>query len=150
MILLVTGGRNNTNARLFDHYADQVMRQFPIALVVHGACGQTKGRDGKVRGQMRGTDALAHAWATRKALTVLPCPAEWDEFPRAGGPMRNEWMGDLVADHEDPVKLCLAFPGGTGTAGMVAICKRREFDIPVWNVGQPFPSLERQGKLVRR
>lgn len=45
--------------------------------------------------------------------------AEWDRLGRKAGPIRNQRMLD-----EGKPALVIAFPGGTGTAGMVAIARK--------------------------
>lgn len=54
-------------------------------------------------------------------------PADWERNGRAAGPIRNRQMLDGKPD------LVIAFPGGKGTADMVAEAKRR--GIAVREVG---------------
>jgi hypothetical protein len=67
-----------------------------------------------MQGGARGVDSFAREWATTKHIGRWVCNAEWDKHGRSAGPRRNarmlEWKPDLV----------IAFPGGRGTADMVA------------------------------
>src|SRR5690606_30354012 len=57
---------------------------------------------------------------------VVAYPADWRRHGRAAGPIRNQEMADAGAD------LCIAFPGGRGTADMVR--RARAAGIPVRSV----------------
>lgn len=94
-----------------------------------------------VHGDARGADQLVAAEAERQGFNDVEAhPADWtgpcrdtcNHGPRrngccpAAGNYRNQHMADLGAD------LCIAFPGGPGTADM---CKRaRAAGIPVLEV----------------
>lgn len=62
-----------------------------------------------------GTDRLAYLWAKEHDVEYEGYPADWNNFGRSAGPMRNTQM--LKAERIDIV---LAFPGGAGTADMVS------------------------------
>jgi len=85
-----------------------------------------------------------------------PYPADWETYGRAAGPIRNQKMLD-----SEQINLCVAFPGGAGTADMVARCKKaHRFDVievplalsiddnglilPRWKPVQPEPDLFKQ------
>lgn len=107
MIVLVTGGRD------FRRYGDvaaaldvlDVVGR--IELVMQGGCST-------------GADKHARDWATLRERDCLTIPAQWKSTkpPKAAGPLRNARMASkpygIVPDY------CLAFPGGTGTADMMA------------------------------
>jgi YspA, cpYpsA-related SLOG family len=77
-----------------------------------------------MQGGARGADALAKDWAmTHPDIKRFEIKADWKRYGNAAGPIRNqrmlEWGPDLV----------VAFAGGTGTAGMVALA--RAAGVPV-------------------
>lgn len=85
----------------------------PITTLIHGAA--------------RGADTLAGEWAEAKGVGVhaFPVhPAQWEAQGKAAGHLRNARM--LAEGRPDAV---LAFPGGRGTADMVA--KARAAGVPV-------------------
>jgi len=82
----------------------------PITTLIHGAA--------------RGADTLAGEWTVAKAVPVEVYPAQWDVDGKAAGPRRNARM--LAEGRPGAV---LAFPGGAGTADMVA--KARAAGVPV-------------------
>ncbi|MCP4549490.1 MAG: DUF2493 domain-containing protein [bacterium] len=110
MRVIVCGGRDyphdGTVARLLNAIAD--VRE--IREVVHGGA--------------RGVDEQAGGWAytcTDHGERVYT--AQWVKHGKAAGPIRNSEMAKAGAD------LCIAFPGGRGTADMVS--KARTAGIPV-------------------
>jgi hypothetical protein len=108
---LVTGGREfNNRARLFTKLDDILICLGGIEALIHG--------------NARGTDTLAKLWAKDRGVACKPYPADWDRYGKVAGPIRNQRMID-----EGKPDLCVAFPGGTGTADMVRRC--RDHEIPV-------------------
>lgn len=103
MRVLVTGGRNYQDwKRVFDE-----LEKLAPSSIVHGAA--------------TGADTLAGTYAKLNEIPVREYPAKWYRngvFDRSAGPRRNVWM--LKDSKPDMV---LAFPGGDGTANMVALAK---------------------------
>lgn len=90
---------------------DRVAQKHAIQVVIHGAA--------------RGADSLAGEWARKRGIAELACPADWKAHGKAAGPIRNQQMiNDACPD------AAVAFPGGTGTADMVA--RLTMAGIPVW------------------
>lgn len=81
-----------------------------------------------IEGGARGADALAQSWALDRRVTRLTYPAEWNKHGPAAGPIRNARM--LAEGKPD---LVIAFPGGAGTADMVA--KARAAGVEVIEIG---------------
>ena len=83
-----------------------------------------------------GADAEARRIAQRSGLPVLTFPADWNAHGKAAGPLRNSAM--LAGQHPDLGEVekpawVLAFPGGVGTADMVA--KAHRAGLPVLDLG---------------
>lgn len=111
MKVLVCGGRENDDRNGVWFYLATLNRKSHISLVIDGMGGDT--------------DNHAAAWAAAQGIPSMRFPAHWGHFkskgnPRAAGPVRNGWM--LEFGRPD---LVLAFPGGTGTANMVAQARAR-------------------------
>jgi predicted Rossmann-fold nucleotide-binding protein len=107
--IIVCGGRD---------YGDlsrvrKVLSEFPQGTVV-------------VHGGAPGADSIAEAVASEIGLSTEVHAARWDLHGRRAGPMRNAAMAARGAD------LCIAFPGGKGTADMVR--RARAHGIPVKHV----------------
>ena len=127
MIFLVTGGRSfgcskgndgklivNMSERNYIYdVLDAVCGDHPFITLRHGDCPT-------------GADRVADAWAKRRGHDRDPHPAKWNAFGKIAGPMRNQQM----IDKEPRVSLCIAFPGGDGTADCVA--RAVAADIPVF------------------
>lgn len=101
MKVIVCGGRNFRSPAQVWKELDRLHAEFGFTALMQG--GAT------------GVDGFAREWAARKPeVHRYVCKAEWDKYGKAAGPKRNarmlEWKPDLV----------IAFPGGPGTANMVA------------------------------
>lgn len=113
---LVCGGRKFSDQRMFDTIMPHLVGQRGCpSRVVHG--------------DATGADCMAAAWAKRLAIEVVACPADWEKHGKAAGPIRNE---DMLMDHKP--KLVVAFPGGKGTADMLARANNRRGAIDVIEV----------------
>lgn len=111
MRVVVTGGRDYEN-RLVVVESLTPLRD-KIDVLIHGGA--------------RGADTLCAQVADELGITTVEYPADWKAHGRGAGPRRNQQMID-----EGQPDLCLAYPGGRGTADMVRRCKKA--DIPVVNV----------------
>lgn len=87
---------------------------------------KTLDRDGTmlVHGGATGADDWAARFAEARGITTAGFPARWDEQGRAAGPIRNRRMLDVAEPH-----LVVAFPGGRGTANMVAQARARGVEV---------------------
>lgn len=108
-IILVCGGRNY---RDYTRLAKELDALAPTKIIHGGATG---------------ADYLAAQYVTARGIACEVYPADWTQYGRSAGPIRNQRMLDLGRPN-----LVLAFPGGRGTADMV----RRAFGagIPVITV----------------
>jgi YspA, cpYpsA-related SLOG family len=77
-----------------------------------------------IHGNAPGADWMANAWAREHDIAVRVFPADWKKYGRAAGPIRNQQMLDEGKPH-----LVIAFPGGKGTADMVARAKRAGIEV---------------------
>lgn len=77
-----------------------------------------------ITGGARGADAIADKAAESLGIARMVFPANWNGDGKAAGPIRNARM--LKEGRPD---LVLAYPGGRGTADMIA--KARRADVPV-------------------
>ena len=76
------------------------------------------GIDMVIHGGAKGADYLAGCWAEKRGIHQAIVPALWKTYGKAAGMIRNRAMLTLRPD------LVVAFPGGTGTAGMVNEARR--------------------------
>jgi hypothetical protein len=99
--VLVCGGRDFLDEVAVFDVLDEIHRKSTISKLVHGAA--------------RGADYLAGSWARNRGVTEVKCPADWSIHGKAAGPIRNRAM---LRDYSP--ELVVAFPGGKGTADMLA------------------------------
>ncbi len=69
-----------------------------------------------IEGGALGADRFARRWAAEHAVECVTFEADWKSYGRAAGPLRNARML-----HEAKPDVVIAFPGGKGTANMVAL-----------------------------
>ena len=117
--VLVTGSRNYDDKNtLFDALADQYE---PGMIVVHGGA--------------RGADTIACEWVKKMQslgyqVTAEVHQADWYEYGKAAGLVRNEVMVDAGAD------VCLAFPLGESSDTRHCMSAAEKAGIPVINLGE--------------
>ena len=116
MRVLVCGGRDFNDKELLYSTLDRVLSKYPDELcIVHGSC-------------QSGADKMAEDWCKLREVDYMGFPAKWKKHGRSGGPKRNKRMRD-----QSSPDACIAFKGGDGTLGMVALMK--EAGIEPWMVG---------------
>lgn len=64
-----------------------------------------------VSGCASGADKFGEDTATKLRLPIKKFPANWKEFGKSAGPIRNQQMAEYA-------NACILFPGGSGTADM--------------------------------
>jgi len=125
-IVLVTGGRyygegpiNREELTHLLHVLDAYHATHPITVLVHGACSDPHNKT-----NLRGADHWAEEWAKLNEVTYIGVPARWTKFGKPAGMIRNRAMIDKWKPD-----VCIPFPGGTGTAGCVAECRKRGIEV---------------------
>ena len=71
-----------------------------------------------ITGGAPGADRLAEKWANHNGIPLVVYPALWSRGRKAG-PERNAFML-----HDSQPDIVVAFPGGRGTADMVARARK--------------------------
>ncbi len=129
MRVLVCGGRDFDDLPWLSSVLARVDDVWPIQALI---CGMA-----------RGADEQAHFWAMRKGIKVEEFPANWRDFGRAAGHKRN---GQML--REGKPDLIIAFPGGKGTANMIA--QARAANKEVWIMdGRPIEEfIQARGKRI--
>lgn len=115
--VLVCGGRDFNDVPLIWKTLDTLCAVRNIRHVIDGASDD-------VTGPYVGADYWAHQWACTRDMETTRFHAAWASQHRAAGPIRNtrmlrEGMPDLV----------VAFPGGKGTANMVAQARAAGIEV---------------------
>jgi hypothetical protein len=110
MRVLVCGGRDYRDLETLKETLAGLRQEHPDMVVI---CGYNP-HDARYQG----ADQLAYLWAKANRVPVFPFPAFWEKYGRPAGPLRNRQMMD-----DGRPQLVVAFPGGDGTANMVAIAR---------------------------
>lgn len=95
----ICGGRNYVLTQADAKWLDGLRQSLPITEIIHG--------------DATGADAGAKKWATLRGVPQRAFPADWNCYGSPAGPMRNQVMAEIA-------EVCIAFPGGRGTADMIA------------------------------
>lgn len=111
--VLVCGGRDYADREAVWRELDAIRSQNGDLCVIEGGAG--------------GADGLARDWARTHNGATKTFRATWSLHGKAAGPIRNQRMIDEGKPH-----LCLAFPGGKGTADMVR--RARAARVPVLEI----------------
>jgi len=114
MRVLVCGGRDYADSERVYTTLSAIHVRTPITVIIQGGAG----RKGAYLRESTGADLLAKEWAEGNHVGTLTYKADWLRQGRAAGPIRNAYM--LAKSKPD---LVVAFPGGRGTADMVAKAK---------------------------
>lgn len=116
--VIVTGSRDYPDYTRVWYELDDLMRKYSSLMVRHGGCPS-------------GADNFASLWCRSWYMPSQVCEsihdANWDDFGKAAGPIRNREMAQAGAD------LCLAFPLGEsrGTWNCVNECKKAGIPVKV-------------------
>lgn len=110
--ILVCGGRDYHNQGLVNIVLSVMWSWRPFDILIHG--------------DARGADTLARKWADQNSVNHQPYPADWHQYGKAAGKIRNREM-----IREQP-EIVLAFPGGGGTQDMINVAQ--ETGIPVFDL----------------
>jgi hypothetical protein len=102
MKILVCGGRDYTDIRTLFKVLNECIPNYPppYALEI-------------IQGGAKGADFLAKCWAASLGINHTEFRADWKQYGKKSGMIRNQAMLDYGPD------LVIAFPGGVGTADMV-------------------------------
>ncbi|ATS92108.1 hypothetical protein HMSP1_63 [Sinorhizobium phage HMSP1-Susan] len=115
--IIVCGGRNLADHKVFQWLISNFPQNFPLAHEI-------------IQGGATGADRAAYLYARHAGITYTTFPANWKEYGKAAGMIRNQKMLDYGCD------AVLAFPGGVGTAGMIKIA--RKANVPVHEITGDF------------
>lgn len=121
--VIICGGRNFTDYNTLRDELNNIHERLGMEIIIHGA-------------ETNGADGLADKWGRLKGLLVIPIPAWWQRYGNAAGPIRNGIMMKLLKIIPTERRAVIAFPGGHGTATMVALAEREsETGIELIKVG---------------
>lgn len=77
-----------------------------------------------ITGRARGADRFSELYARRAGIEIEAYPADWNQFGKRAGPIRNAQML-----REGRPGLVVAFPGGVGTAHMCSIAEKAGVEV---------------------
>lgn len=117
MRILVCGGRDFTDQTFFDKKMTELMNEYGKTSIGYSGIPELINVS-FISGCARGPDSFIIEYANYFGAYVQKFPADWKRYPKAAGAIRNQQMLD-----EGKPDLVIAFPGGNGTADMIARAK---------------------------
>ena len=109
--IIVAGGRDFSNYILLSETLDAVLKRYTDSetIIVTGCC--------------HGADALGERYAKEHGIPVKRFPADWQQYGKAAGPIRNRKMAEYAAERDG---MLVAFWDGKsrGTASMVRLAEK--------------------------
>jgi len=110
MRIIVCGGREFNDKEKVYSVLDDYLKLHPNLEIISGMA--------------RGADSIAAEWAGDRQVKLWRVFADWEQFKRAAGFIRNKRM--LV---EFAAQKVVAFPGGNGTEHMVTIARKAGIEV---------------------
>ena len=109
--IIVAGGREFTDYALLSETLDAVLERYTHSdtIIVSGCC--------------RGADALGERYAKTHKIPVKRFPADWLQYGKAAGPIRNRQMAEYASAGDG---MLVAFWDGKsrGTASMIQLAEK--------------------------
>ena len=122
MKVIIAGGRKFDDYLFLEERCDHLLANSTDIEIISGAApiGNTP------FGKLLGADQLGQFYALQRGYPVTTFPAQWEEFSRAAGPIRNNQM----AKHSDAL---IAFWNGfsTGTENMIVAARKYGLRVKV-------------------
>ena len=110
MKIIIAGSRNFTDYEMLKGFCDSYLSYYENIEIVSGLA--------------KGADSLAIDYANEKGYSVLEFPANWKEFGKRAGYVRNEQMAD-VGD----VLIAFWDCESHGTKHMIQIAKKKGLEV---------------------
>ena len=110
MRMLVCGGRDFQDHEMLNRVLDRWARSEIIDCVIEG--------------NAQGVDRMAGLWARKRGIENIKFTADWGQYGRSAGILRNQKMLD-----DGRPDIVIAFPGGRGTADMIRRARKAAIDV---------------------
>lgn len=131
--LLICGGRDFDNYNMLDFSIDKILAQNKLSY------DQIE----VVSGHADGADTLGELYAKKHNINLKTFPADWSNYGRAAGPIRNKQMIDYIKNGPAVVAAFVS-PKSIGTKNTIALAKQeniKTYEIAYSNKTESFASL---------
>jgi hypothetical protein len=121
LALLICGDRKWEKRAPIQREVAKLMDEYTIVTVIHGAC--------------KGADTIGGEVSETLRLPVEEFPADWEQYGKAAGPIRNSFMLKRLLKVPADKKLVLAFHPclrfSKGTVNMVRMSRNAGVEVKV-------------------
>ncbi len=111
MRVIIAGGRNFIPKKYHAEWLLELHKRIKMTCVISGMAD--------------GADLFGWCWARDNKIKVEEHPADWDQFGKSAGPIRNREMAKCA-------NAVVLFPGGRGTADMKQVAIECGLEIYEW------------------
>lgn len=117
MKVLICGSREYDNWQFFCAELDRLRERIKYDTIIHG--------------DAPGTDTMAGVYARQRDIPLEVYPADWDQFGKAAGPIRNKQMLD-----EGKPDLVIAFlsKDSKGTKDMISQSEKSKIKMITYDI----------------
>lgn len=124
MIIIGSGSRDWKDIKPIRKVMIAIKAEFPKFIYYHG--------------NQRGFDTLSYMQLKLlKHTDIEPFDANWDEYGKKAGMMRNGAMLDaalLNRAWDQIILIAMPLPQSIGTFGMIGLCKRAEIQVRIYDI----------------
>ena len=113
MKVLVCGSRHFNDYELLESVLDKI----DITTLIHGAA--------------RGADTLGGEYAKRRGINAIAFPADWHQYGRSAGPIRNYKM---LKEGQPDCVIAFLHENSRGTRHMIEIARKADIEVKVINI----------------
>lgn len=117
--VIICGGRHFNNYNMLETVMEDVMSEFDLSFnqieIVSGHCS--------------GADKLGEAFAKNHNICCKIFPANWSNYGKAAGPIRNSEMIEYAYESTIPIVVAFVSPKSKGTIDTVNKAKAKQFNL---------------------
>lgn len=116
---VITGSRHINDFNVISKILDSTLTKYGTPEeFIHGNCW--------------GVDKIGGWWASQKRIPVKKFPADWLNYGKAAGPIRNKEMAEYCSKND----LCIAIWDGSskGTKNMINLCENKGIKVEIHKI----------------
>lgn len=127
--VIIAGGRD------FDDYylLEDNVREWVLDVYLEHYGSKTNTKIEIISGKAKGADTLGEQFANEYDYFVKEFPADWNQYGKAAGPIRNRQMAEYAAQADKGVLFAFWNGKSRGTKSMIDLAKQYGLEVHVVN-----------------